>query len=125
MASNYSGTTKSKAHAFADDIVRTLTGNKGIAGSRIAFVATRSGHKEIYTADFDGSNVQQLTHDDNISVHPSLSADGRKLAYTGYKSGYADIYEIDLASGSRDRIAKYPARTPALPIPRTGALPPR
>jgi len=108
VSSNYSGTSKSKAHAFADDIIKTLTGNPGFASGRIAFVATRSGHKEIYTADYDGTNVQQLTRDNVISVHPSLSPDGRKLAYTGYQSGYADIYEIDLASGSRNRIVKFP-----------------
>lgn len=108
VSNSYSGTTRSKAHAFADDIIRTLTGNRGFAGTKIAFVSTRSGRKEIYIADYDGSNVQQLTRDGSISVHPSLSPDGRKLAYTGYKSGYADIYEIDLGSGARDRIAKYP-----------------
>ena len=95
-------------HAFADDIVETLTGNKGIARTIIAFAATRTGRKEIYTADADGANVKQLTSDNNISVAPSLSADGRTLAYTGYKSGYADVYEIDLGSGARNRIIKFP-----------------
>lgn len=108
VAGNYSGTTRSKAHAFADDIVKTLTGNQGFASSRIAFVATRTGRKEIYTADYDGTNLQQLTRDNTISVHPSLSPDGKRLAYTGYQSGYADIYEIDLGSGARNRIVKFP-----------------
>jgi TolB protein len=108
VMNTYNGTSASKAHAFADDIIHTITGNRGFATGKIAFVATRSGHKEIYVADYDGSNVQQLTHDNNISVHPQLSPDGRKLAYTGYKSGYADIYEINLVSGARDRIVKFP-----------------
>jgi len=108
LAKSYSGSARAVAHQFADDIIETLTGNKGMAGSKIAFVGTRSGRKEIYTADYDGSNVQQLTRDNNISVNPSLSPDGRKLAYTGYKSGYADIYLVDLASGSRERIIKFP-----------------
>jgi TolB protein len=95
-------------HAFADDIVETLTGHHGIASTTIAFVATHTGRKEIYTASADGSNVVQLTHDNAISVAPRLSADGRRLLYTGYQSGYADVYEIDLGSGSRDRIMKYP-----------------
>ena len=57
---------------------------------------------------FDGSNVRQLTHDNTISVHPSLSPDGRRIAYTGYQSGYADVYVIDLASGARNRIVNFP-----------------
>ena len=108
LAKSYSGAGRAAAHQFVDDIIETLTGNKGFAGSKIAFVATRSGCKEIYTADYDGSNVQQLTRDNNISVNPSLSPGGRKLVYTGYKSGYADIYLVDLANGARERIVKFP-----------------
>lgn len=105
---SYEGGAKEKAHAFANDIIETLTGKKGMAGSKIAFVATRTGRKEIYTADYDGSNLRQETQDSSISVAPSLSPDGRRIAYTSYKMGYADIYSIDLASRSRDRIVKYP-----------------
>jgi TolB protein len=108
VAGTYSGDARARAHAFANDIVQTLTGNRGIAGTRIAFCATRTGRKEIYLADCDGSAIQQLTHDNSISVDPSLSSDGRLLAYTGYKAGYADIYLVNLSTGSRDRIIKYP-----------------
>lgn len=108
LQKTYSGGTRAAVHHFADDIVETLTGKKGIASSKIAFVATRTGRKEIYTADYDGANVRQLTNDGSISVAPALSADGSKLAYTGYQSGYADIYLVDLASGARNRIIKFP-----------------
>ena len=108
LQKTFNGNTRSRAHAFADEIVETLTGNRGIASSRIAFVATRTGRKEIYTADSDGANVTQLTRDNNISVAPCLSPEGRSLVYTGYKSGYADVYEIILGSGARNRIIKFP-----------------
>ena len=108
LSQTFSGSARGKVHAFADEIVETLTGNKGIAHSKIAFVATRSGHKEIFTAEADGAGVTQLTNDGNISVAPRLSPDGHMLVYTGYKSGYADVYEINLASGARNRIIKFP-----------------
>jgi TolB protein len=108
LSKTYSASTRENAHNFANDIIETLTGHKGLAGTKIAFIATRSGKKEVYVADFDGSNVRQLTHDNTISVHPSLSPDGRRIAYTGYQSGYADVYVIDLASGSRNRIVSFP-----------------
>lgn len=108
LQKSYSGSFRSAAHAFADDIVETLTGQKGIASSKIAFVSTRTGKKEIYLADYDGANVQQLTSDGSLSVAPSLSRDRRKLAYTGYQSGYADIYVVDLATGARSRVIKFP-----------------
>jgi TolB protein len=108
LSKGFSGAPRQQAHAFADEILETLTGSHGIAQTKIGFVATRTGHKEIYLADADGANVTQLTRDENISVAPCLSPDGRSLAYTGYKSGYADVYEINLGSGARSRIIKYP-----------------
>jgi len=108
LTKSFSGSARAQAHAFADEIVETLTGTRGIASTRIAFVATKTGKKEIYTCDADGANVSQLTRDNNISVAPSLSPDGRALVYTGYKSGYPDVYEINLANGARNRIIKFP-----------------
>jgi len=108
LKKSYPGNARAAAHRFSDDIVETITGTKGIASTKLAFVGSRSGHKEIYVADYDGANGRQLTNDSSISVRPAISWDGTKLAYTGYKEGYADIYAIDLASGSRNRIVKFP-----------------
>ena len=108
LSQTFSGTARGKVHAFADAIVETLTGGKGFANTKVAFVSSRSGHKEIHFADADGSGVHQLTNDANISVGPRLSPDSRTLVYTGYKSGYADVYEIELATGARNRIIKFP-----------------
>jgi len=108
LEKNYTGNARRAAHLFADDIVSTITGQRGIAASKIAFVSTRTGRKEIHTADYDGANVAQLTRDGAISVAPALSPDGRRLAYTGYQSGYADIYLIDLDSGARRPLVKFP-----------------
>jgi TolB protein len=108
LQKTYAGDTRHAVHQFTDELIETLTGQKGIALSKIGFVSDRTGHKEIYTCDYDGANVLQLTHDGAISVSPALSPDGRRLAYTGYQSGYADIYLIELSSGSRNRIIKFP-----------------
>jgi hypothetical protein len=56
----------------------TETGNKGFATTKIAFIATRGGKKEVYVADYDGTNVHQLTHDGVISAHPYFRSTGRK-----------------------------------------------
>jgi len=108
LSRNYTGGDRDAAHQFADDIVETLTGNQGIATTKIAFVATASGPKEIYFADYDGSNSRRLTSDRSISVAPSLGPGARNLAYTGYHEGYPDVYVIDVASGARQRVVKAP-----------------
>jgi TolB protein len=104
----YRGDTREAAHKFSDDIVETLTGKPGIATSKFVFVSNRSGTKEIYLADYDGANRIQLTRDRSISVAPAISPDGLTMAYTGYQRGYADIYRVNLASGARHRIVKFP-----------------
>lgn len=108
LSKTYSGGDRDMAHQFADDIVETITGNPGIATTKIAFVATASGPKEIYLADYDGGNSRRLTSDRSISVAPSLGPGARHLAYTGYHEGYPDVYVIDVATGARQRVVKAP-----------------
>ncbi len=109
LQKTYSGGTRAAAHAFADDIVETVTGHKGIASSKIAFVSTRSGRKEIYTADYDGANVKQLTTDGSISVGPALCRrTARSWPTPATRAAMRTIYLIDLASGARNRIVKFP-----------------
>lgn len=108
LSASYPGDPRKAAHRFSDDVVRTLTGHKGIASSTLGFISNRTGRKEVYLSDYDGSGVRQITHDNGLSVSPALSPDGRRLVYTGYQAGYADIYLIDLATGSRTRFVKFP-----------------
>lgn len=93
------------AHAVADEIILAVTGRKGMNGMRIAMIGNRSGKKEVYLADADGQGLIQLTRDNNISVSPSWSPDGRQLYYTSWLKGYADIYQVDIGSGSRKRVS--------------------
>ncbi len=104
----FTGKGRQAAHQFADAITKAVTGLPGIATSKLAFIATTGGSKELFQADIDGFNTHQITHDGTISASPSLSHDGTKLAYTSYKSGYPDVYIIDLGTGSRTRIAYFP-----------------
>jgi len=104
----FTGRGRLAAHQFADAITQAVTGLPGFASSKLAFIASATGSKELYQADMDGYNVREVTHDGTISASPCLSRDGTKLAYTSYKSGYPDVYLIDLASGTRTRIAFFP-----------------
>ncbi len=104
----FNGHGRMAAHQFADAVTKAVTGLPGFAASKIAFISSLSGAKELYTADIDGFNARAITHDGTISASPALNRDGSKIAYTSYKSGYADVYLIDLGTGSRVRIAFYP-----------------
>jgi TolB protein len=84
------------AHRIADDVVKAATGREGIAGSRIAFINNRTGHKEVYLMDYDGEDVKRLTDDKSIDLLPRFSPDGRRIAYTTFKDGNPDLFIIDL-----------------------------
>jgi TolB protein len=84
-------------HRFCGEVIKYLTGHRGVYGSKIAFVSTGSGNKEIYSCDFDGYNPQQVTRNRSINLSPAWSSDGRYLAYTSYKNKKPDIFIKDLA----------------------------
>ncbi|MBL0732290.1 MAG: Tol-Pal system beta propeller repeat protein TolB [Desulfosarcina sp.] len=77
---------------FCSEIIYHLTGNRGIFNSRIAFISNASGHKEIYICDFDGYNPKRFTFNNNITLSPAWSSDGRWLAFTSYLKGRPDLY---------------------------------
>src|SRR3989441_1331033 len=87
------------AHKFADEIIFRLGGGvQGIAESSIYFVSDRSGHKEIWAMDYDGSNQHAITHLGSISLSPRISPDGSRLAFSSVtKSGWEIMmYSFDL-----------------------------
>ena len=94
------------AHRFADEIIFRLGGGiPGIAESKIYFVSDRSGHKEIWVMDYDGSNQRQLTRLGSVSLSPRISPDGSRLAFSSLTKGGWDIlmYSMDL-----NRVVSFP-----------------
>jgi len=87
---------KTLAHTFANDIVEALTGTKGIFMSKIAMSCDRTGKKEIYIMDFDGTNVKQITSHRSIAFAPAWSPDGTKIAYSLFTRRGDNIKNIDL-----------------------------
>jgi hypothetical protein len=64
------------AHRFADEIILRLGGGiNGIAETKIYFVSSRSGSKEIWAMDYDGQNQHQVTHLGATSLSPRISPD--------------------------------------------------
>ncbi len=72
--------SKKVAREFAADILQQF-GQKSLSGSKIYFVSDRTGNKEIWSMDYDGSNQKQMTNYKTISKQPVVSADGRMFAF--------------------------------------------
>ena len=71
------------AEDFACDITKQF-GGACLTGSRIYFVSNRSGHKEIWSMNYDGSDQKQFTDYRSITSFPVVSHDATKIAFTTY-----------------------------------------
>ncbi|MGB6012138.1 MAG: Tol-Pal system beta propeller repeat protein TolB [Desulfobacterales bacterium] len=91
---------------FCSEVIYTLTGDRGIFDTEIAFVSTGSGNKEIYICEFDGYNPRQLTHTNSITLSPAWSSDGEWIAYTSYAKGKPDLYIKNLRENRGYVVAK-------------------
>ncbi|HRF91826.1 MAG TPA: hypothetical protein PLF65_13585, partial [Desulfobacter postgatei] len=88
-------------HSFANEILGQLDkeGGKGSFTSRITYVTTASGNKEIALMDWDGHNVHSVTRNGSINLNPAFSPDAKDVLFTSYKNGNPDLFRRTLSSG--------------------------
>jgi TolB protein len=89
---------KKVAQDFAADILKQFN-LVSLAGSKIIFVSQRTGTKEIWMMDYDGSNQRDLTRYHSITTMPSVSPDGANVAYTSFAHGRPEIMIQSLETG--------------------------
>ncbi len=74
-------------HRFSDDIVQQITGERGVADTRIAFVVCGGREKELWLMDADGHGARSLTADKSIAQSPAWSPEGSLLLFTSWRGG--------------------------------------
>lgn len=79
------------AHQFAADIL-AIFGQQSVFGTKIIFVSNRTGNKEVWMMDWDGSNQRQVTQFKSLSIMPAISPDASKIAFTSYARGNPGIF---------------------------------
>ncbi len=97
------------AHRFADEIILRLGGGiNGISQTKIFFISSRSGIKEVWEMDYDGQNQHAVTHTGSICLSPRISPDGTRVAFASLShSGWSvRIYSLELG-----RMMSFPAGT--------------
>ncbi len=107
FSKNYTGNAtllRRIAHTLADDLVDRLTGDRGIANTRIVFVRQMApGIKELFQVDRDGANPIEITRYGSLTLSPTVAPDGR-LAYVTYKGGSPEIWGQRKPGGAHERL---------------------
>jgi TolB protein len=93
---------------FTNEILQALTGEPGLFDTKIALVKRSNTSTELYTINFDGSELRRITNHNSLTVSPRWSYDGRQLAFTSFKDGNPDIYLHALTSGKTEKLISYP-----------------
>ena len=99
IGKRYTGTKndlREIAHRFSDEIMKELTGLKGVFTTKIAYSAiTKRGNKDIYVMDMDGHNPKKLTNNHTVDISPNWSPDGEKIVFTSYMRDNPDLYVVN------------------------------
>ncbi len=105
-------------HSISDDIVFKLTGETGIAKTKIAFISGVTGSKEVYVMDYDGENRRRVTRQDAIAVSPDWFPGGEEIVYTLIQGSRHECRRSTIA-GSGSRLTSFPGLNDfASPSPR-------
>ena len=86
-------------HMFSNEIMKEVTGEKGVFLSRILYVQAEGKNKELFLMDYDGANVQRVTRSGSINMSPEWWPDGKGLIYTSFKSGDPALYSLNMGGG--------------------------
>jgi len=90
--------TRTLVHRMADDVVYQLTGERGIAETRIAYVAGGRQEKNVCVMDADGFNPHPLTKG-GLALSPSWSPSGKTVAFSWMGAHGWSLYQVPSAGG--------------------------
>ncbi len=96
------------AHRISDLIYEKLTGEKGLASTRIAYVAGGGGTWYLIVADADGQNPRAILRSSQPIMSPAWSPDATKLAYVSFEGRRPQIVVQDVYSGARRVVSAAP-----------------
>ncbi len=95
------------AHHFADEVVRLITGEKGVASTQIVYTRKVGQKWELVVSDYDGYNPTVLVRQTVPLLAPRWMDQDQAVAYTSFRNGKADLFIRYLSEGQSRNLANY------------------
>ncbi len=98
-------------HGIADEVQRWLTGHRGMAQSRVAYI--REGR--LYVVDSDGANNRAAT-ESGTAMSPAWHPSGTRLLFMDLNDAGSQIVEANLITGDLRELAATPRGLNVTPV---------
>lgn len=99
---------RAAGHRIADYIYEKLMGGeRGVFGTRIAYVQKQGDRYTLQIADADGQNARAALVSREPIISPVWSPDGHRLAYVSFETKKPVVYVHSLQSGQRHPVANF------------------
>lgn len=99
--------TRRIAHHFADEVVRLVTGDKGVASTQIVYTRKVNDKWELLVSDYDGYNPRVLVRQTVPLLAPRWIDNNQAVAYTSFRDGKADLFTRVLNEDKSRGLANY------------------
>ncbi|MBN1423228.1 Tol-Pal system beta propeller repeat protein TolB [Candidatus Fermentibacteria bacterium] len=96
------------AHSASDEVVKVLTGERGIAATRVAFILDQGTRSELCIADYDGHNMRQLTNTGVLKFGSAWSPDDDVIAFSALIDPSPDLFFWSFPESRMKRITNFP-----------------
>jgi TolB protein len=101
--SEYRGTTaelRRLVHRFADDVALHLTGEAGVAQTRIAYVQKGARSSELWVVDVDGYGPRPLTAFKSPLTSPAWTPSAQEVVFASLRGAAWNLYAAKLGGGA-------------------------
>jgi Tol biopolymer transport system component len=100
-----SGSQAGRIVLLGEGLNGDLDPSAGAGAGRLVFSSTRSGSRNLWTANPDGSDARPLTSGPSQDERPALSPDGQTVAFTSDRGGEHGIWLIATGGGTPRKLA--------------------
>lgn len=91
-------------HRFADEVMLTLTGERGIFNTKITAACGPRGKEQIVMMNVDGTEREAITNNNTLNLSPNWSPDGTSLVYTSYAKFFPELFLTEVAKKKSTRL---------------------